>query len=146
VRQQVLQAVRLQEAPGRVVSAGQFGKAVDMTNQKAITINIVQPPAGATCKPSCFEVLNAKVKVGTVITWINKTEVPHTVTAIQGQNTAAPKPAADIFDSGIGNLIQTNGKYTYTVTQAAYNANSDHVLIYYCQIHPDMLAELTIVP
>lgn len=127
-------------------AADQFGKVVDMTKQKAITINIVQPPPGASCDPSCFEVLNAKVKVGTVITWINKTQIPHTVTAIQGKNTAAPKPASNIFDSGIGNLIQSNGKFTYTVTQAAYNANPDHVLVYYCQIHPNMLAELTIVP
>ena len=136
----------LYQAAVSLGSAGQFGKAVDMTNQKAITINIVQPLAGASCTPSCFGVLNAKVKVGTVITWVNTTQLPHTVTAIQGQNTAAPKPASDIFDSGIANLIQSNGKFTYTVTQAAYNANTDHTLIYYCQIHPMMLAELTIVP
>lgn len=136
----------LYQAAVSLGSADQFGKVVDMTKQKAITINIVQPPAGAQCTPSCFEVLNAQVKVGTVITWINKTELPHTVTALQGKNTAAPKPASDVFDSGMTNFIQTNGKFTYTVTQAAYNANPDHVLIYYCQIHPGMLAELTIVP
>ncbi|HEU5227660.1 MAG TPA: hypothetical protein VFU49_07595 [Ktedonobacteraceae bacterium] len=136
----------LYQAAVSLGSAGQFGTATDMTKQKAITINIVQPPPGATCRTSCFEVLNAKVKVGTVITWINKTQIPHTVTAIQGKNTAAPAPAADIFDSGTANLIGSNGKFTYTVTQAAYNANPDHVLIYYCRIHPDMLAELTIVP
>jgi len=136
----------LYQAAVSLGNAGQFGKAVDMTNQKAVTINIVQPPAGASCTPSCFEVLNAKVKVGTVITWINKTQIGHTVTAIQGKNTAAPQAAPDIFDSGVSNLIPSNGMFTYTVTQAAYNANPDHVLIYYCRIHPDMLAELTIVP
>lgn len=136
----------LYQAAVSLGSAGQFGNAVDMTQSKAITINIVQPPPGALCSPSCFEVLNAKVKVGTVITWVNKSDIPHTVTAIVGQNTAAPKAAPQIFDSGIATLIPSGGKFTYTVTEAAYNFNTDHTLIYYCQIHPTMLAELTIVP
>ncbi len=30
-------------------SSGNFGKPVDMTTKKAVTINIIQPPTGATC-------------------------------------------------------------------------------------------------
>jgi len=48
--------------------AGQFGKPVDMTKQKKITINIVNSPAGASCSPACYDPINIKVKVGTVLT------------------------------------------------------------------------------
>jgi plastocyanin len=126
-------------------NAGQFGTAVDMTNEKAITINMVTSPTGSSCTPACFSPVNVKVKVGTVITWMNKDSQAHTVSAIQGTNTAAPKVAADIFDSGLDHLIKTGETYKYTVTSAAYNANPDHTLIYYCQVHPPMLAQLTIV-
>jgi plastocyanin/mono/diheme cytochrome c family protein len=127
--------------------AGQFGQPVDMTNKKAITINIAQPPSGATCSPACFSPTNIKVKVGTVITWDNKSTTPHTVTAIVGENPSSPKPAPQIFDSGASKLIMPGQSFTYTVTTAAYNFNKkDHAVFYYCQIHPSMVAELTIVP
>ncbi len=127
-------------------SSGQFGNAQDLTGKKEVTINMVQPPAGASCAPACYEVLNAKVKVGTKITWVNKDAQAHTVSAIVGADVSAPKVAANIFDSGVGKPITTNGTYTYTVTQEAYNFNKDHTVVYYCQYHPSMLAELTIVP
>ncbi len=127
-------------------STGQFGAPVDMTSKKAVTIDIIPSPAGATCQPACFAVLNAKVKVGTVITWLNQDSVAHTVTAIQGKNVSQPKIASQIFDSGIATGIQTGKTFTYKVTTAAYNFNPDHTVIYYCQYHPSMLAELIIVP
>lgn len=127
-------------------SSGQFGKPVDMTKSKKVTINIVPPPAGASCQPACFEVLNAQVKVGTTITWVNKDPAAHTVSAIKGTNVSTPVVDKSLFDSGVSTPIVTNGTFTYTVTQAAYNANKDHTVVYYCQYHPSMLAELTIVP
>ena len=127
-------------------STGQFGAPVDMTSKGAVTINIINPPPGASCSPSCFEFLNVKVKVGTVITWVNQTSVPHTVTAIFGSNVSSPKVAPEIFDSGVANGIKTGQKFSYVVTMAAYNFNPNHTVIYYCQYHPSMLAELTIVP
>ena len=127
-------------------SAGQFGTPKDMTNQKSITINIIQPPAGATCSPACFEIPNVKVKVGTTITWVNQSTTSHTVTAIKGANVSSPVPAPQIFDSGTSNLITPGQKFTYTVTMAAYNFNQDHTVVYFCEVHPGMLAELTIVP
>jgi len=126
-------------------SSGQFGSPVDMTKQKAITINIIQPPAGATCSPACFEFPNVKVKVGTTITWVNKSTTPHTVTAIMGENPSSPTPAPNIFDSGNTKYIMPGQSFTYTVTMAAYNFNKDHAVVYYCQVHPVMVAELTIV-
>ncbi|HEY3992697.1 MAG TPA: c-type cytochrome [Ktedonobacteraceae bacterium] len=126
---------------------GQFGAAVDDTSKTAVTINIVTPPAGATCSPACFGTQNVKVKVGTKITWVNQSSSPHTVTAIKGTNPAAPVPDPALFDSGVSTLIApSTGTYATTVTQAMYNANPDHTVIYYCQIHPGMVGMLTIVP
>ena len=129
-------------------STGQFGAPQDFTKQKNVTINITQPPAGATCSPACFAIPNIKVKVGTTITWVNQSSTPHTVTAIQGENASSPTPASNIFDSGNtpSKWIVAGGKYSYTVTMSAYNFNKNHVVVYYCQIHPAMVAEITIVP
>jgi mono/diheme cytochrome c family protein/plastocyanin len=125
---------------------GQFGQPVDMTNQKSVIINMELPPSGATCSPACYAPTNVKVKVGTTITWVNKSTTPHTVTAMVGVNPASETPAPQIFDSGVGKLLLPGQHFTYTVTSAAYNFNKDHVVLYYCQIHPSMVAELTIVP
>jgi plastocyanin/mono/diheme cytochrome c family protein len=125
---------------------GAFGPAVDMTKQKSVTLDITQPPPGATCTPACFEPPNVKVKVGTTITWLNKSSTPHTVTAIMGENPSSPTPAPQIFDSGASKLIMPGQSFTYTVKLAAYNFNQNHVVVYYCQIHPVMTAALTIVP
>lgn len=130
---------------------GQFGTPVDMTNQNQITIDIVDPGTnGVTCSSqvACFSPTNITVKVGTTITWINKSKLAHTVTAIQGSNLSSPQPAKNIFDSGQGkasNLLATGQSYTWTVTDAAYNTDSStHRIDYYCEIHPDMLAQLVI--
>jgi len=125
---------------------GQFGSPVDATKSNALTINIVLPPSGATCTPACYAPTNVKVKVGTTITWINKSTTPHTVTAMVGESPSAETPAPQIFDSGTSKLILPGQSFTYKVTLAAYNFNKDHAVLYYCQIHPAMVAELTIVP
>jgi plastocyanin len=113
-----------------------------MTSKKAITINIVNSPSGASCTPACFDPINVKVKVGTTITWVNKSSTPHTVTAIT--DPTSKKIASQIFDSGLAHLLNPGSTFTYKVTMAAYNFNSSHTVPYYCQIHPVMLAELTI--
>ncbi len=129
-------------------AAGQFGAPQDFTNQKGVTVNIIQPPSGATCTPACFQYINIKVKVGTTITWVNQSTTPHTVTAMKGENPTSPTPASNIFDSGSSpsKYIQPGQSFSWTVTMAAYNFNSNHEVVYYCQIHPDMVAEITIVP
>lgn len=130
-------------------SFGQFGQPVDMTKDQSVTIDIVDVGKnGASCSSqvACFTPINVKVKVGTVITWVNKSSVGHTVTAITGTDTS--KPAEQIFDSAHGSsstLIPSGGKFTWTVTAAAYTFNSNHTVNYFCRIHPDMLGELTIV-
>ena len=49
--------------------------------------------------------------------------------------------AARMYNTSLASSV-----YTYTVAQAAYNFSSKHTVIYYCQFHPAMIAELTIVP
>ena len=127
-------------------STGAFGAPVDMTNKKAVTVDIVAPPPGATCAPACYAITNLKVKVGTVITWVNKSTTPHTVSAIEGTDVSNIKVAKNIFDSGLTTPVNPGGTYTYKVAANAYTLNpSTHAVIYYCQFHPSMLAELTIV-
>ena len=130
--------------------------AVDMSKQKTITIDIIDSPAGAACQPACYAVPdpknpgkeiispNVKVAVGTTITWVNKSKTPHTVTSIVGENGAAPVPAK-LFDSGIGSILNAGKSFTYTVTAAAYTFNANHAVLYFCQVHPIMVAALTIV-
>lgn len=127
-------------------SGGQFGAPVDMTSKKAITIDIIPSPAGSICQPACFAITNVKVKVGTEITWVNKDSVAHTVTALFGKDVTQPKVASQIFDSGVSTGIMTGKTFSYVVTMDAYNFNPNHTVIYFCQYHPSMLAELTIVP
>lgn len=131
-------------------SFGQFGVPVDMTASKAVTLTIVDPGTnGVSCgsQSGCFTPINVKIKVGTVITWVNKSKLGHTVTAIQGTDTT--KPAANVFDSAGASgtaLVQSGQSFKYTVTSAAYTADSaNHTVNYFCRIHPDMLGELTIV-
>jgi plastocyanin/mono/diheme cytochrome c family protein len=126
-------------------AAGQFGTPVDMTNSKNITINILAPTNGQSCNPDCYTPINIKVKVGTKITWVNKSPDPHTVTAIQGTNPSVHNVAANAFDSG-NTPIPTNGQFTWIVSMAGYSLNPDHSVIYFCRIHPQMVAMLTIVP
>jgi plastocyanin len=128
-------------------TSGQFGTPTDATGKKEVTLEMIQPPAGAVCTPSCYSPINVKVKVGTKITWINKTDQPHTVTSIAGNDpSASPKPAPQIFDSGNdpAKYLKTGDTFTYTVTAAAYSFNPDHTVYYYCRIHPAMLAQLII--
>lgn len=123
-----------------------FGNPVDMTKLKAITLNIIHAPAGANCTPACFSPVNVKVKVGTVITWVNKDSLAHTVTAINGTNVTSPSANAQIFDSGLTPGIKTGQTFSWTVTMAAYNYLPTHFIYYYCQYHTAMVAQLTIVP
>jgi plastocyanin len=134
---------------------GQFGTLdTSMVNQKHITLNIVtQGSNNVSCasQMGCFTPINVEVRVGTTITWVNNSDTAHTVTAITGQDLAKPTPAPQIFDSASdsqfqGGLIPVGKSFSYQVTETAYNADpTNHRVVYYCRIHPDMLAQLVIV-
>jgi hypothetical protein len=63
-----------------------------------------------------------------------------------GETPSSEKPAPQIFDSGVNKLLLPGQTFSYKVTPAAFNFNKNHLVLYYCQIHPAMVAELTIVP
>ena len=126
---------------------GQFGTPVDMTKMKAITLNITNTAANQVCNPSCYDPINVKVKVGTKITWVNKSSLGHTITALYGDGSSTAKIATQLFDSSKGgsSLVGTNESYTYTVTTADFTFNTNHTVVYFCKVHPTMLAEITVV-
>jgi plastocyanin len=131
---------------------GQFGKPVDKTNENAITIDIVDPGQEDTHCPStdgCFTNQNIIVKVGTTITWVNKSKLEHTVTATDGQSLSQPKAAPQLFNSAPqypNGLIPTGSQFSYIVTTNDFNFDkTNHQIVYFCSIHPAMLAKLTIV-
>ncbi|MBO0778340.1 MAG: hypothetical protein J2P37_05880 [Ktedonobacteraceae bacterium] len=137
----------LYDAATKAANPVDFGEPVDKTSASTVSMDIVKAdPSIKGCKTetACFQFVNIKVKVGQKITWTNKDVSPHTVTAITGTDPSKVTPAPQIFDSGKTGF--SNGQsFTYTVTQDAYNLNPDHTVIYYCSLHPDMLAKLTIV-
>ncbi len=134
---------------------GQFGTLdTSQVDQKHITLSIVNSGSNnVSCasQMGCFTPINIAVKVGTTITWVNNSNMAHTVTATTGQDLAKPTPAPQIFDSALESkfqdgLIPAGQSFSYKVTQAAYDADpTNHRVIYFCRIHPDMLAQLVIV-
>ena len=122
-------------------NVGQFGSPVDMTGKTAVTIQMLDNGTGMYK----YSPINVKVKVGTVITWVNKSSQGHTVSAITGNGSSLGTISPQVFDSGKSNLIQPGQSYTYKVTAAAYSFNANHTVVYYCQVHPMMLGQLTIV-
>ncbi|HEV2581908.1 MAG TPA: c-type cytochrome [Ktedonobacteraceae bacterium] len=134
---------------------GQF-PFVDLTSRPSIIIQIIDSPTGAACNPACYAVAdpknasqliidpNIKVKVGTKITWINKSKTIHTVTSLVGEVPTVQVPAK-VFDSGLTTpMAAGTGVYSYTVATQAYTFNSNHIVVYYCQFHPSMVAAITV--
>ncbi|MGW1627299.1 cupredoxin domain-containing protein, partial [Streptomyces sp. NPDC002172] len=66
------------------------------------------------------------VKVGQTVKWVNEDTAPHTVTTTSG-------PAK--FDSG---TLNKGDSWSYTFTKAG-------TYKYYCAVHPDMTASITVV-
>lgn len=122
---------------------GQFGAPVDMTKETSVAVGIVSTVPGQNCQPACFQYSNLQVKVGTTITWTNQDTNPHTVVAIQGSDISAHKAAPEMFETKSN--LEKGQTFTWKVTPEAYSFNPDHTIIYYCSIHPDMVAKLTIV-
>jgi plastocyanin len=122
-----------------------FGQPVDMTANKHVVITIVDAPETSSCHPACFAIPNVKVRVGTTITWLNKSKTFHSVTALQGTSLTDLTAAPQIFDSGFTTFVNPGQSFSYTVTMPAYNLHPDHTIVYFCRVHPSMGAELTIV-
>jgi plastocyanin len=84
-----------------------------------------QKPAKKTVLIEDFSFSPAKivVKKGTKVTWVNKDEAPHTVTANNGA-----------FDSGV---LERGDKFTRTFRKAGKFA-------YHCEIHPEMMGSVRV--
>jgi plastocyanin/mono/diheme cytochrome c family protein len=107
--------------------ANQF---TDMSGQKAVTI----PIENSTTNPSGFDFTppNIIVKVGTTVTWENKTAQPHNVFPRQGST-----PPDATFKSPPLIPAET-GTFVFTFTKPGEYP-------YYCAIHPAMVAWITVV-
>ncbi|MFQ5794639.1 MAG: lamin tail domain-containing protein [Candidatus Bipolaricaulia bacterium] len=76
-----------------------------------------EPTVEVDIRNFAFQPANIRVKVGTMVTWVQRDNVPHTVTSRTG-----------LFDSG--NLL-LGQSFTFTFEKpGSYN--------YYCKIHPSM--------
>ncbi len=103
----------------------------DFTAQKSVTVDM----ADVASNSSGFDFVEPfiTIKVGTTVTWDNKTIVPHNVFPRQG--TTPPDPA---FKSP-PTIAAENGTYSFTFTKAGEYQ-------YYCSIHPAMLGWITVEP
>jgi plastocyanin len=72
-----------------------------------------------------FEPKSVTILAGASVTWVNKDDVPHTVTA-QGDNPA--------FDSG---ALDTDDKFTIKFSKPG-------TYKYYCKVHPHMTGSITV--
>jgi plastocyanin len=79
-------------------------------------------------KNFAFDPSMLTVKTGTVVTWVNQDEAPHTIASDKGS------PAAVFSDS-----LSTGASYTFTFTQPGTYA-------YHCSIHPSMRGTVTVQP
>lgn len=103
----------------------------------AITLGLVsfvlqRTSVGSNVKPSAIEVQvdnfsfgpeTLTVPVNSAVIWVNKDDVPHTITSTDG-----------LFKS---KALDTDDKYSYTFTQPGTYS-------YYCSIHPKMMGKVVV--
>lgn len=102
----------------------------DFTAQTAVTIdmaNVATNSSGYDFSPPFIT-----VKVGTTVTWVNKTIVPHNVFPRTG--TTPPDPT---FKSPL-TIAADTGTWSFTFTKTGEYA-------YFCSIHPAMLGWVSVV-
>lgn len=103
----------------------------------AITLGLVlfllqRTSVGSNVEPSAIEVQvdnfsfgpeTLTVPVNSAVIWVNKDDVPHTITSTDG-----------LFKS---KALDTDDKYSYTFTQPGTYS-------YYCSIHPKMMGKVVV--
>lgn len=88
-----------------------------------------QQPNQVEVRNIAFRPQEVAVKAGTVVTWTNKDDLPHTVTA--GKPDDAPSGEFD-------GPLETNGStFTFSFSKAGTFA-------YYCKVHPQMTGTVTV--
>jgi plastocyanin/mono/diheme cytochrome c family protein len=114
-----------------------YGNQVDMTGKAKVAMQIVNSTTNTSGYD--FQYTNIKISKGTTVTWTNVSGAPHTVTS------GAPGANDGKFDSrGNNNAILApdnagaSSVYSFTFTTPG-------TYIYYCTLHPSMIAEITVV-
>jgi len=115
---------------------------IDLTALTAVTIPIVDTPTDASAQwgfiytdPTSKATSHVvKVKQGTEVTWMNTTNIQHTV------QSGVPPPGSDTKDFASPGLIAVKtGTFKWT-------AGAPGTYDYYCSIHPAMRARIIVVP
>ncbi len=111
------------------------GPAIDLTSLSAVTIPIIDTPNSATTQYDFIytdstnkQWSTVKVKVGTKITWVNKSSAAHSI------YSGSPGNNSNVFSDP---LIIVNGTFSWTPTAAGTYA-------YYCSFHPSMIAYIIV--
>lgn len=77
-----------------------------------------------TMQNFAFQPANLQIKVGMTVTWTNQDTAPHTVTFRDSSLTSSK-------------LLQKGESYSYTFAKAG-------TFSYYCQVHPNMIAQVVV--
>ncbi|WP_370246699.1 plastocyanin/azurin family copper-binding protein [Nocardioides sp.] len=107
-------------------SSAQAGLTTPAAAPAAPVASAKAAPVVVRIKNYAYDKANLTVKVGQTVTWINEDSAPHTVTVTSGPES---------FDSG---TMAQGDEFSFTFTQAG-------VYEYYCAVHPDMVAKVTVV-
>ena len=101
-----------------------------ITIAAAATFLAADPPAGTNASSVVVRIDNFSftpqtltVHAGTKVTWINKDDVPHTVTSND-----------KTFKSGV---LDTDGQFSYTFSTPGTNG-------YFCSVHPHMTGKIIV--
>lgn len=97
---------------------GGYGGSQNASSAAPVTGNSV------TIQNFAFQPANLQVKVGTTVTWTNQDTAPHTITFRDSSLTSS-------------GMLQKGETYSYTFTKTGTFA-------YYCQVHPNMTAQVVV--
>jgi plastocyanin len=98
------------------VGAGPYAQATQPTSRPTATVKIDN---------FAYQPGDLVVAVGTIVTWQNMDDVPHTATS---------KDDPQVFDSG---PLDTDDKFSFTFKKPGKYA-------YYCKVHPHMTGTVTV--
>jgi amicyanin len=114
----------MQASRRRIIIAAAFGVAL------APLLAAALPPARAAGTPLAIAIDNftfnpprVTVRAGTTVTWTNRDDIPHTVTAANKEFKSKP--------------LDTNDAYSFTFTTPG-------VYEYFCSLHPHMTGTIVV--
>jgi plastocyanin/mono/diheme cytochrome c family protein len=112
---------------------GQASVTIDAKDDATNTSGYGWLAQGATATPLSGNNANITIKVGTKVTWGNKSSAPHTV--VEGTPSA---PGKDFGDATKILAANSSDSYSFTFTKAGD-------FPFFCSIHPAMIGWITVV-